>query len=509
MLMADQLGMDSRLMLKRCVREAMQHSSIKAIGGQLVLFYGTACTGSDILNQVLRHVMKVFTTCFAHDEKVEYVHECRFGAENDAQKQKFLIRHQLLKTLFGNASELALDVAENVVDKVAVPVPWCFLFAAGFSCKSRSPINRRSSTHKHCVQCGDDETGETFSFCASYITRCKPTIVILENVQQLAEEPGPDDDDITQSDADWICGWLQGEGYMAWRRQFCASSYGSVSRRVREYFFGMRIATNDTDIIRECMGCFDQLMDEFKISPVPMNLVLLSDNRLMCIEHDHSADEAGDVDEARRKKAKKAVPGDFKYKDEHIEIFKTFGLTWPPDLDSAREINYHGMHHRQCELAFFYHQAFPMPDHEDFQFVDLLPSITRTLRWNSETASHKNPWSKAGLMPTMTGSSLTLVRYRSRSIDGPPVLLRAMTGVEQMRCIGFDISDYAGDLLPRDRLLANLAGNAFSGFAIAPWIMAGLAALGRARQLTGEGAKAEAAVSSSQSSTASTPTASW
>ena len=112
-------------------------------------------------------------------------------------------------------------------------------------------------------------------------------------------------------------------------------------------------------------------------------------------------------------------------------------------------------------------------------------------------------------MPTMTGSSLTLVRYRSESIDGPPVLLRAMTGVEQMRCIGFDISDYAGDVLPRDRLLANLAGNAFSGFAIAPWIMAGLAALGRARQLTGEGTKAEAAVSSSQSSTASTPTASW
>jgi hypothetical protein len=88
----------------------------------------------------------------------------------------------------------------------------------------------------------------------------------------------------------------------------------------------------------------------------------------------------------------------------------------------------------------------------------------------------RNPWKS--VLPTMVGSSKFVIRI----VDATGLLtIRQLTGVEAMRCIGWDICDWKEDPLRAghpDSLLRNLAGNAFSAFAVAPLIAAVVAVQG-------------------------------
>ena len=56
---------------------------------------------------------------------------------------------------------------------------------AGFSCKSRSPLNNKAKANKGCVQAQEGETGNAIAFTLLYISTRRPRLVILENVTGL------------------------------------------------------------------------------------------------------------------------------------------------------------------------------------------------------------------------------------------------------------------------------------------------------------------------------------
>ena len=88
--------------------------------------------------------------------------------------------------LFADVAELgqrcAVDVLTATTDKVKVPR--CWLFMAGFSCKSRSNLNAKASANLHCVQNQDMSTETAFTWEAihAYIAKALPFLLLLENV---------------------------------------------------------------------------------------------------------------------------------------------------------------------------------------------------------------------------------------------------------------------------------------------------------------------------------------
>ena len=100
---------------------------------------------------------------------------------------------------------------------------------AGFSCKSRSKANAKSSANLGCVREGTGEAGTTFAFLRDFVHRERPSLVILENVCELSE--GGD-----ASDTRYVCQTFEALEYACSAFEVEALEYGSLARRSRLYF---------------------------------------------------------------------------------------------------------------------------------------------------------------------------------------------------------------------------------------------------------------------------------
>jgi site-specific DNA-cytosine methylase len=186
-----------------------------------------------------------------------------FSVEKDKHKQAFILRNHSVRLLIANTHELQCPRATNLRTSVPELVPFCDVFAAGFSCKSRSSLNAMASKLLACVQKGTGETGQTWSDIYAYISIATPPIVVLENVSAL-DQYCPETD---SSDAAYIIEELSKLRYAARWVRTDARAHGSIARRDRLYLVGFHASsTAEHDAMSLALSELDGLLLALQIA---------------------------------------------------------------------------------------------------------------------------------------------------------------------------------------------------------------------------------------------------
>ena len=192
---------------------------------------GTACSGTDLIAKVV----KVWDIILEeHGLKFGFVSQ--FATEMDEKKQAWICHHHPeLRSLFGLCSDLARNMATCLKAGQRVVVPYVDVFVAGFSCKSRSSLNKNRKKFLNCIQeqtpCA---TTDTFEDIWGYIASARPNVVVLENVKNLTDAHGAD-----QSDAEYIVDRFRTHGWWAHIFIMHADEFGSIARRERMYILAV------------------------------------------------------------------------------------------------------------------------------------------------------------------------------------------------------------------------------------------------------------------------------
>eukprot|EP00959_Pyramimonas_sp_CCMP1952_P217923 4557782-Pyramimonas_sp.AAC.1 len=286
------------------------------------MLVGTACSGSDLAMKILVVLQRQFRMHF--DVAFTFTHS--LAVEINRKKREFLL-HQFpdIRTVLGDVALLSSLRARCHKVNAEVIVPSCQMVIAGFSCTSRSRASNRSSQHANCVQNRTEAaTSTTFWDIHQYISEVRPAVVIMENVKELLEQRGSGSDDM--SDADFIVAEMKKLSYTGFHTVINSADHGAITSRIRLYFVFVQ-AQNINEATKskvngfgeEIIGCLitDAGSVESIISldaPGDLDLVTSSD----VIEQD-----------SKRRKT------DFKYKDDHYEIFQTILYNWPPILTNS------------------------------------------------------------------------------------------------------------------------------------------------------------------------------
>ena len=96
------------------------------------------------------------------------------------QQNKFIKNQFRPLHMFGEVGELGQRMARCLIKNGSVLIPWCFAFMAGFSCKSRSAANNKSTAHINCVHRRDTtaETSYTWASVYAYIAKALPSLLL-------------------------------------------------------------------------------------------------------------------------------------------------------------------------------------------------------------------------------------------------------------------------------------------------------------------------------------------
>ena len=407
-----------------------------------IMTVGTAFTGCDILAKCLEQCEQAWQEFFG----AICTFDMKFGCEVVEDKRKFLhTQFPELPCIYEQVEDLSQLSAYNWVKENMEVVPHVCGFAAGFTCRSRSPSNSSAAKNKGCIRAGSDSSGKAFHATQQYIEKSRPEWVLLENITPLLQD-GPD------SDSAYIKEWFASIGYACECFVVAAEKYGSRVVRVRLYFvaFDVRmklsIADSMFDNIRRALSCME-------IDPLPMDLFL--------------CDPSPPVDYTSRKAAKT----DPKYQDEHMALFKNHSLPWPPDLGKAP-----GYLHdvlgvstpRMQEVIIYLDRVFPWeqgPGH--VEFIDVNCSLGRLVN-----ASGTSPWhlDKVGAITT----TMKLLKRSQKTRDSNVeyefvhgISLMALTGWSPCMFIDNDFGK-----LPSNEELIHFAGNAYNCFALGAIIIA-------------------------------------
>jgi site-specific DNA-cytosine methylase len=185
---------------------------------------------------------------------------------------------------FKDVDGIAQNSAWDCISGSTRFAPWVNLFWAGFSCKSRSSLNRKRSANANCLQRQDldAETSATFEGIFQYIARVRPQCLILENVATLLEKLTAE----SQSDADYVLSRLASVGYVGLHMKFDCEDFGSRASRIRLCFMAWQVAPDGSELNTASRAYMDTLehvrwlerfLEHLAIGPLPVNLFLTCD----------------------------------------------------------------------------------------------------------------------------------------------------------------------------------------------------------------------------------------
>ena len=357
---------------------------------------------------------------------------------------------------------------------------------SGVPCTSRTPQSSQRSNNVNCVQEGRAATGTTAQWILEIVDAHDVDQVTLECVVQLAQVAP----DCTIDDATYICNRLNEKGFWCTCLTMDARDYGSTFPRERLWWEGLKRVVGDHDLITQY---FMKMLTAFK-----MNSDTYDFCQFITIEKELRRQEAKTLGHPFLGDAPVRPPSHVKsdpdYKFEHYKLFSKFGLAWPVSFDAIEQdfptICFAGMFPRQCECAILLATIWPMPEHVNYECLDINPSFKHMFgnvvdfemleSTNDAKAAVKgNPWSPNGF--TLTGSTKLCIRTRSPSGD---ICVRLAEGMEYFRLIGWCDALWAHNTLTADvyefnDLLANMAGNAWCVFHYAPFVMASMSTFGK------------------------------
>jgi site-specific DNA-cytosine methylase len=439
--------------------------------------WGSACSGTDLYGKCLRTASAYLESNFDIIAKFPTL----MAVDKDSHVQSFLMEHfpvSELPVILSDIADLANLKATNKRTNSQVILQYPDAFAMGFSCLSKTPLNRNRSKLVTCVQdAGKDSTANTFEAGRAWIDRTRPILAILENVVQLDTKPA---DETKRSDGAHILAELSKIAPTA-DFNLQATDYGSWNCRLRKYFVSINVDGIDGNkALQHARRFLEAMRTEWQLSGD--DVLLGPDDLGEYIEYE---DVQQDASKAKSKK------GECMWHDEHRVIFEHHNTPWPPPLAHGGEIDYAFMRGdgRMQECAYFYHHGFPVleQDFGKWQNVDLQPTLSRSMGFNNtvkidhdiKATTLRNPWS-IGSLKTLTGSGRYLLRRKLDDVE--PAEVRVLNGVEAMRALGWDLQYYNRDTLPMPpsahEQLSTLAGRAFSGYVFTAVALASMSAIG-------------------------------
>jgi hypothetical protein len=433
-----------------------------------------------------RKVMAELDSFFLEEFAVPIHNAVVASAEINVRKQAFYIFEHSPSILAGDVNDFAQPSFNNVVGGTA-KLPRYSGFVGGFSCTSRSRQNNNSSSNVNCVQensSRDTETGDTYAAAMAAIGRNELIqLVVLENLVTLNQKM--DADKKSLSDSEFILQDLILEGFASRQFELSACEYGSYFERTRNFYVGIRGCSDANKAKLVQAACF---LESMQIGPGVWSEVLMSDSQLKTYYDNYDSDE-GEPDSKVAKTENTVKKKELKFRSEHMDMFERSGIAWPPQLSKfSEEISFAGMPTRMKEAVVFAHTVFPPTEAEKDMVVGLDGNLS--LKWlvsYNEASGHMlNPW-KGPQLGCLTGHSKWIVR---QVLPDGKIRVRVVRGIECMQGIGWDISFFkgmqgdCGEPTPfkvnavDDALLANMAGNAFSGYPFAALISALEASMG-------------------------------
>ena len=173
----------------------------------------------------------------------------------------------------------------------------------------------------------------------------------------------------------------------------------------------------------------------------------------------------------------------------HMDYYKGFGLTWPPDMSAATHICLDGLRDREAQVVFLCDAVWPME--HDREYLDVNPKVEMVLQGNfkedletEQFEKKKSPWKDHP--HTIVGGTKLILRYKT---DTDEIVIRAAVSTELMKLIGWDNEQWshgydtfgmsAQECHDWNELTSNFAGNAWSAWHFLPIKMATVATIGR------------------------------
>jgi site-specific DNA-cytosine methylase len=427
-------------------------------------------SGTGIDKVVLRNLDKFYEVHFGAKLKSTVV----ASAEIDPRKRAFHLHEHQPGIMVSDAAEFLKPVFKNIATGESAVLPKANALIAGFSCTTRSSQNMHAKDNVHCVQNSDKSTatGDTYRIAAQ-IAFDNPEIevVVLENLVNLNQKESSSSAgaESSMSDSEFILSDFKNNQFTMRIFPIQCGLYGSWPQRMRNFYCALRGCSPKNDAILMQAACF---LDAMTIGPGIFQEVLADDDLLNLYYEDDEPDTSALVTLMDTGKKKK-----IQWKTDHLEIYELKGVAWPPRLsDYNHVIDFGAMTSRMKELAILLHEVFPPKDGDKDMVVsaDFNMSAKLLLQYNEETGACINPW-KGPHIGCLTGHSRWGLRYFHKGLFH----IRCLRGIEAMRGIGWELSDYRSTMddgmadpfrckSVDDLLLLNMAGNAFSGFALAP-----------------------------------------
>ena len=146
--------------VKRRHLQYLRRGIMEFLPGDETIAIGTACSGSDMITICLEVYLQKVQELIGVNKELRHMFVC----ESNKQKQEFLSSQFEVKNLFGDVALLGRRLGYDLISKHDVLVPSVFIFAAGFSCKSRASCSSKRSANVNCLQRQDAETETSFTF---------------------------------------------------------------------------------------------------------------------------------------------------------------------------------------------------------------------------------------------------------------------------------------------------------------------------------------------------------
>ena len=336
---------------------------------------------------------------------------------------------------FNDISTLGQEYAYCVKSDAEVEVPGCELFAAGFSCKDVSGMNKNAAQYEMCAETGAGTTGKTLHGALGYVDRHRPPIVFLENVVKLgfaSSRGAPQTSGFidlkspkVKANLRHVVKALEARGYKVAVAIVDSSEYFLPQRRVRIFIHGIwvpkfpwsKLLINGSVHYEQIMNHAMQLQKQKE--PLPLATFDLKPGTAeyaKWVEQQGADDDEGSLDDEkpllsvfgkpkakpkrRSAKAKAAPKKKFlapkhrvskksggqpaaqprdKYKEMHQKHFSKYGLPWPVVSFDDDDDGFFVKEGREKEVLHFCKRMAGRKHYEDGTclVVDSSQSITR------------------------------------------------------------------------------------------------------------------------------------
>ena len=446
--------------------------------------------------------------------KLEAIWESRYGivlnsvdvvaAELNEDKRRFISTQHRLPFIAKDVQYLAKNVCLNTVTGEDDLVPFFRALDTGIPCVSRSPANCHAGQNVGCVQEGRSETGIAFQSVLQVWDAGKPEETMVECVIGLASKDPKDPD--KPSDAEWMVEEFKHRQCWATAQQSNAMEFGSPVPRERLYWgilkgvapeFHDAVGQHFSRVLNACKGqaptsmmdivTLDHAQRQQEAAAIRAPFLLSSSAQ----EPDPRACKNQAPPAAARREKESA-----EWKLEHKNAFESRSFPWPPNIEKINggvRFTTAGLSKREVEAAIYLHVVFEpreLGPREKIlcEYLDVNLSLTRATNGCFSAVGEviRSPWRERP--PTLTGHTKILMRVvrcpsRAAAEGLPEFELRAWDSMEYFRAIGWADSDWSVPAVGPDappNLLANLAGNAYSGWQCGAFQMALTSAAGKA-----------------------------